>query len=101
MLSLSICYHARLQKRRVYENGVAKHFTGPVRLPGSSQQFRDEIRWYVYTLLIVVHETIGPGCMYVMQDVINIISSQNNLLWLSTHLDTHLVTEYTHQSVPG
>ena len=45
VLSLSLCYHARLAKRDKYEDGVTTCFTGPINLPGGSQQFRDEIRW--------------------------------------------------------
>lgn len=48
VLSLSICYHARLQNREEFENGVVNYFTGAIRLPGGSQQFRDEIRWYIF-----------------------------------------------------
>ena len=45
VLSLSLCYHARLEKRTVYETGVVSYFTGAIALPGGAQQFRDEIRW--------------------------------------------------------
>lgn len=47
ILSLSLCYHARLEKREEYEIEVVEMFTGPIGLPGGSQaqQFRDEIRW--------------------------------------------------------
>ena len=48
VLALSVCYHARLQDRKEYEKGVVKRFIGPIDLPGRSQQFRDEIRWYVH-----------------------------------------------------
>ena len=47
VLSLSVCYHARLQRRECYEDLVVRHFTGPITLPGGARQFRDEIRWYV------------------------------------------------------
>lgn len=46
MLSLSVCYHARLHNREEYEMMVVNHFTGVIGLPGGPQQFRDEIRWY-------------------------------------------------------
>ena len=46
VLALSVCYHARLQDREDYEEGVVKHFIGPINLPGGSEQFKDEIRWY-------------------------------------------------------
>ena len=52
VLALSVCYHARLQDRKDYEEGVVEHFIGPINLPGGSQQFTDEIRWY------------GMGLMY-------------------------------------
>ena len=45
VLALSVCYHARLQRREDFENGVVGAFTGPITLPGGAQQFRDEIRW--------------------------------------------------------
>ena len=44
VLAISVCYHARLQDREEYEEGVAKQFT-PSLLPGGVDQFRDEIRW--------------------------------------------------------
>ena len=47
ILALSVCYHARLQNRAEYEDGVATHFRGPIQLQGGAQQFRDEIRWCV------------------------------------------------------
>ncbi len=45
MLSLSVCYHARLKNREEYEEGVAEYFIGAIELVGGPQQFRDEIRW--------------------------------------------------------
>ncbi len=45
VLSLSLCYHARLEERGEYEEGVVARFAGPISLPGGAQQFRDEIRW--------------------------------------------------------
>ena len=47
ILSLSICYHARLQHRRAYEEGVSQQFVNPLSLPGGDERFRDEIRWLV------------------------------------------------------
>ena len=47
VLALSVCYHARLQNRAEYEEGVATHFRDPIQLVGGAQQFRDEIRWCV------------------------------------------------------
>ena len=46
MLSLSVCYHARLKNREEYEEGVAKLFTGPIDLADGTQQFRNEIKRY-------------------------------------------------------
>ena len=51
VLSVSVCYHARLQKREEYENVVVKCFTGPIHLPGGVEQFRDEIRWYFMNIV--------------------------------------------------
>ena len=47
ILSLSVCYHARLQDRDDYEEGVAGQFANPLSLPGRDERFRDEIRWLV------------------------------------------------------
>ncbi len=47
VLSLSVCYHARLQDRKEYEDGVINSFTDPISLPNGAEQFRDEIRWYI------------------------------------------------------
>ena len=43
ILSLSVCYHARLQDRREYEENVVEQFKQPL----TCDQFHDEIRWYV------------------------------------------------------
>lgn len=51
ILSLSVCYHARLQDRTGYEEEVAKQFENPLSLPGGDKQFRDEIRWLVLSLV--------------------------------------------------
>lgn len=46
ILSLSLCYHARLEEQRdEYEEEVVEKFTGLIRLPGGAKQFSDEIRW--------------------------------------------------------
>ena len=45
VLALSICYHARLQDRDDFENGVVQQFSPPLALTGGVQQFKDEIRW--------------------------------------------------------
>ena len=52
VLSLSVCYHARLQEREEFEDEVTKSFTGLINLPGGVQQFRDEIRWYVVVFFL-------------------------------------------------
>ena len=46
VLSLSVCYHARLRVRSTYEVEVSKQFSSPLRLPGGAKQFRNEIQWY-------------------------------------------------------
>ena len=46
-MSLSICYHARLQDRAEFENGVVQQFKPPLALPGGVQQFRNEIKWCI------------------------------------------------------
>lgn len=45
LLSLSVCYHARLQHRLDYEEGVAAQFKHPLNLPSKAEQLRNEIRW--------------------------------------------------------
>ncbi len=45
ILSLNVCYHARLEKKEDYEDGVVQKFTYPIILLNGAQQFRDEIRW--------------------------------------------------------
>ncbi len=45
ILSLSVCYHARLHERIPYEEEIAKCFSPPLLLPGGDQRFRDEIKW--------------------------------------------------------
>ena len=49
ILSLSVCYHARLQDREPYEDEVVRKFTGHIlQLQGGARKFRNEIRWYGY-----------------------------------------------------
>ena len=50
ILSLSVCYHARLQDRDAYEDGVSMQFANPLSLPGRDDQFRNEIRWLVLVM---------------------------------------------------
>ena len=45
LLAISVCYYARLQDRKNYEEGVAAEFTPPLRLPGGAVQFRNEVQW--------------------------------------------------------
>ncbi len=45
ILSLNVCYDARLLSRDEYEEGVVKHFTGLIELVDGDKQFRNEIRW--------------------------------------------------------
>ena len=44
ILSVSVCYHARLQERDEYENGVVRQFIAPLTITGR-EQFCNEIRW--------------------------------------------------------
>ena len=55
VLALSVCYHARLQDRTDYENGVSKQFIPPLALPGGVVQFKDEIKWYTFFMLVQIH----------------------------------------------
>ena len=48
ILSLSVCYHARLQDREEYEEAVVSQFRPPLALTQGREQFCDEMRWYVY-----------------------------------------------------
>lgn len=45
VLAINVCYHARLNDRKEYEEGVAKEFTNPLTLVGGVHQFRNEIEW--------------------------------------------------------
>ena len=47
ILSISVCYHARLNDRKEFEEQIAQEFTAPLTLSGGADQFRNEIRWYV------------------------------------------------------
>ena len=42
-----MCYHARLQDRRDFEEEIAGLFIEPLALPRGVDDFRDEIRWLV------------------------------------------------------
>ena len=45
ILAVSVCYHARLQVRKEYEDGIIQQFTNPLVVTGRDQ-FCNEIRWY-------------------------------------------------------
>ena len=45
VLAISVCYHARLQKRTDYEEMIADMFHKPLYLPGKGEQLRKEIQW--------------------------------------------------------
>ena len=47
ILAVSVCYHARLQDRKEYEERVSQKFVVPLALPGGAAQFRNEITWLV------------------------------------------------------
>ena len=53
IMSLSVCYHARLQERKDYETEIVNQFKSPLdkmedgtRLPLTVAQFKAEIKWY-------------------------------------------------------
>ena len=43
ILSLGVCYHARLQNREPYRKAVATKFVNPCQLPGGARQICKEI----------------------------------------------------------
>ena len=45
ILAVSVCYHARLQERKEYEDRVSAKFVAPLALSGGAAQFRNEIIW--------------------------------------------------------
>ena len=45
ILTVSVCYHARLSDRREFEDQIVLEFTPPVALSRGAVQFRDEIKW--------------------------------------------------------
>ena len=45
ILALSVCYHARLQEREEYVDGVVQQFKSPLGIPGGAKQFCNEIKW--------------------------------------------------------
>jgi hypothetical protein len=61
ILSLSVCYHARLSDRKEYERKVAHEFTAPLVLSGGMTEFRNVIRWSQEVLLesMVLGENIA------------------------------------------
>ncbi|XP_064403130.1 E3 ubiquitin-protein ligase RNF213-like isoform X2 [Halichondria panicea] len=59
ILSLSVCYRARLQDREPYEEHIAACFNNPLLLHGGDERFRDEIRWCEEGLLD--NMVLGPN----------------------------------------
>ncbi len=51
LLAVSVCYQARLQDRRDYEEGVSKQ----LEIHGGADRFRSEIRWLVINHLPLPH----------------------------------------------
>ena len=47
--------------------GVVQQFASPLALPGGVEQFRDEIRWLVVSL---VCKSSSPSCFYRCQEVL-------------------------------
>ena len=45
IMSLSVCYHARLRQRGSFEDHICRYFKPPLGLSGGSEQFRNEIKW--------------------------------------------------------
>ena len=43
VLSLGVCYHARLQEREPYRRAVARSFANPCQLPGGHERILQEI----------------------------------------------------------
>ena len=76
ILSLSVCYHARLQDRDAYEDGVSEQFANPLSLPGGDDQFRDEIRWSVLNKYFLRSE------LYLFPNVICIFSGVKRFSWI-------------------
>ena len=55
IFSVSVCYHARLNERKEFEEQIAREFTAPLTLSGGAEQFRNEIRWYIMLYPIMVY----------------------------------------------
>ena len=53
ILSLSVCYRARLQDREPYEEHIAVCFNNPLVLHGGDERFRDEIRWSAWLMPVL------------------------------------------------
>ncbi len=52
ILSISVCYRARLQNRDEFDNKIALCFVNPIPLYDGVRQFQDEIRWLVIMNII-------------------------------------------------
>lgn len=46
ILAVSVCYHAKLQDRTDFEDGIVQNFITPLKLT-DKKQFCNEIRWYM------------------------------------------------------
>ena len=77
ILSLSVCYHARLQERNDYEAEIVKQFQSPLdeledqsKKPLTPGQFKAEIRWYtnffLYFMLSIVFVSFHFRCQEVL-----------------------------------
>jgi len=47
-MAIAVCYHARLQDRREFENFIVRRFVAPLSIPGGTKQFLDEILKYYF-----------------------------------------------------
>ena len=55
MLSIGVCYHARLQEREPYRRAVAPSFSTPCQLPGGHERILQEITRYTEDVLVETH----------------------------------------------
>ena len=47
-MAVAVCYHARLQDRREFEDFIVQRFVAPLSIPGGTKQFLDEIMKYSF-----------------------------------------------------
>ena len=47
IIALSVCYSARLQDRKQFEEMICMKFVPPISLTGGVDQFREELVWLV------------------------------------------------------